>query len=115
MEPSLPSFGDAPADEAAAIAQYLASMHDGKPVRIWQRHATAALLDLAEYIAVIHGRRTPADRLRYIQAISRMQDEGQITVEEVMDLDRLPGEPKSYGASFTVVTLSAETLGEALR
>lgn len=115
MEPELPPFSDAPADEIKAIAQYMSSMHDGKPIRIWQRHATAALLDLAEYIAVVRGHRTPADLLRYIHAISRMQDQGIITVEEVWDLNRLPGEPKSYGTSFTVVTLSTETLGEALR
>lgn len=69
----------------SVILQYLASMHDGKPVQIRQQYATAALLDIAEYIAIVHGDRTDAARLRYVHAMSRLQEQGDITVQEVAD------------------------------
>lgn len=95
-----------------AIAQYLASMHDGKPIRVRQRYATAALLDVAEYIAIVSGARTEADRLQYVHAISLMQDEGSIIVEEVAD----GGPGNSLAAlvySYVTVTLSPEAAAEA--
>lgn len=95
------------------ITQYLATMHDGKPIRIRQRHSMAALLDVAEYIAAIRGHRSPADQLRYVHAISRMQGDGQITVEEVWE--PLPvGQPREWDNSHVVVTLTPEALLKGL-
>lgn len=98
----------------AVITQYLASMHDGKPVQVRQRHATAALLDVAEYIAVVRGDRSDTARLRYVHAISRMQESGIITVEEVGDGVHL-STLAAHVYSYVLITLDPDALAEALQ
>lgn len=97
---------------AAVITAYMASMHDGSPVRIRQRFSAAALLHLAEYVAMVHGDNNDAARLRYVHAITRMQDAGDIIAQEVAD----GGHPSSLAAhvySYVVVALSPEALAAA--
>lgn len=93
------------------VAGYLAAVHDGKAVRVRQRYATAALLDLAEYLSQVYGDRSDTMALRYLTAIVRMQEEGDLVVEEV----REGGSGPSLAAlvySYVSISLSEGILKE---
>lgn len=85
------------------VAGYLAAIHDGQPVRVRQRYTTAALLDLAEYLAQVYGDRSDTMALRYLTAIVRMQEEGDLVIEEVCEGGN---EPRLAALVYSYVRIS---------
>lgn len=98
----------------ASILGHLASAYGKKPIKVRQPYAMGALMDIAEYVALVSGVRDDGGRLRYVRAMSRLQASGQIKAEEV-------GESWPVGSltalvyPHVLVTLTHEAYESALK